>query len=195
MTRMPATRAALARRLGLEPNPLRRRCDIIQAWLVPAAAVLFLILSPLAAWLAVTVVHEQAQRAGQSARPVPAVLQRAAPGPARTDHGANTWTEWEPATWTAGGRQHTAQIPVPAGSEAGSRQQVWLDRAGHLLAPPPSAAQVSGSQDTAALLAVCVAAIMVVVAAGLVRRGLDRRRIASWETAWLAVGPRWSHQR
>jgi hypothetical protein len=29
----------------------------------------------------------------------------------------------------------------------------------------------------------------------LVRRVLDRRRLARWGAAWLAVGPQWSRQR
>jgi hypothetical protein len=39
----------LARRMGCDSNPLRRRCDRIEAWLLPAAVVVFLALCPLVA--------------------------------------------------------------------------------------------------------------------------------------------------
>jgi hypothetical protein len=46
MMAMPTTTwLRLARRLGRGTNPLRRRTDVIEAWLVPAAFVVFLALS------------------------------------------------------------------------------------------------------------------------------------------------------
>jgi hypothetical protein len=187
----------LARRLGRDPNPLRRRSDIIEAWLAPAAIVVFLILSPLVAGLAATGVRADdlaAQHAQQSWHPVPAVLLRAAPGPQFSDNGANTWTEWAPARWTVGGRHYTGNIPVPADSRAGSTQTVWLDSAGHVHVPAMTSPELSGAIGTGILLALAALAVVVAVAARLARCVLDRRRMASWEDAWLSVGPRWSHQ-
>jgi hypothetical protein len=37
------------RRLGIDHNPLRRRSDLIDGWLLPAAIIAFLVLGPLAA--------------------------------------------------------------------------------------------------------------------------------------------------
>lgn len=198
MMAMPTTRwMSLARRLGRDQNPLRRRSDIIEAWLVPAAIVVFLVLSPLVAGLVAIGVRADdaaAQHAQQSWHPVSAVLLRAAPGPEFSDNGANTWTERAPARWTVSGRHYTGTIPVPAGSRAGSTQTVWLDRAGHVQTPAMTSAQLSGTTGTGILLALAALAAVIAVAARLAKWGLDRRRIASWETAWLAVGPRWSHQ-
>jgi hypothetical protein len=194
----PTTRwTQFARRFGRDGNPLRRRSDIIEAWLVPAAVVAFLMLAPLVAGLAAMGVRADnagVQRVQQSWHHGQAVLLKAAPGPASSDHGGNTWTEWAPARWTADGQQHTGEIPVPAGSTEGSRQTVWLDRAGHVMLPPMNPAEVSGTVDTAILLAVSVVAIVVAVSAGLIRWYLDQRRLATWEAAWIAVEPRWSHQ-
>lgn len=188
----------LARRLGRDGNPLRRRSDIIEAWLLPAAIVVFLILGPLVAtltgvWLRAD--NAAVQHAQRSWHPVPAVLLRAAPGPLFTDNGANTWTTWEPARWTVAGRPYTGDIPVAAGSPAGSRQTVWLDSRGHVQAPPQTPAQLDGSVDAAMLMSLGGLAVTIAVFAMLARWLLDRRRLARWETAWLAVGPRWSHQR
>ena len=123
-----------------------------------------------------------------------AVLLRAAPGPEFSDNGANTWTVWVPARWAVAGRHHTGNVPVPADSRAGSTQTVWLDSAGHVRTPAMSKPELSGAIGTGILLALAALAVVVAVATGLARWVLDRRRIASWEAAWLAVGPRWSHQ-
>jgi hypothetical protein len=198
MMAMPTTTwMRLARRLGRGANPLRRRSDIIEAWLAPAAVVVFLVLSPLVAGLAAMGVQADnaaAQHVQQSWHPVSAVLLRAAPGPQYSDNGANTWTEWEPASWTAGGHHYTGSIPVLAGSRAGSTQTVWLDSGGHVRAPAMNKAELGGAIGTGILLAVAALAVVVAVATRLARWILDRKRIASWESGWLSVGPRWSHQ-
>lgn len=188
----------LARRLGRDRNPLRRRSDVLEAWLLPAAVVVFLVLCPLVAVLTglwVRADNAAVQRAQQSWHTVPAVLLRAAPGPQFTDQGANTWTTWEPARWTVNGRQHTGSIPVAAGSPAGSTQTVWLDGRGQVHVPPQTQARLSETVDAAMLIAVAGVAVVVGALMLLGRWFLDRRRLASWEAAWLAVGPRWSHQR
>lgn len=199
MMAMPTTTwMRLARRLGGDQNPLRRRSDVIEAWLAPVAIVVFLALSPLVAGLAATGVRADnaaAQHVQQSWHPVSAVLLRAAPGPEYSDNGANTWTEWTLARWTSGGRRYTGNIPVPAGSRAGSTQTVWLDSAGHVRAPAMTRPELSGTIGTGILLALAALAVVVAVAFRIARWVLDRKRIASWENAWLSVGPRWSHQR
>ena len=198
MMAMPTTMwLKVARRLGRDSNPLRRRSDVVEAWLAPVAIVAFLALSPLVAGLVdmgVRADNAAAQHVQQSWHPVSAVLLRAAPGPLYSDNGANTWTEWAPARWTAGGQQYTGRIPVLAGSRAGSTQTVWLDRAGHVQVPPMNTPELGGTIGTGILLALAALAVVVAVVTRLARWALDRKRIASWETAWLAVGPRWRHQ-
>jgi hypothetical protein len=187
----------LARRLGRDGNPLRRRSDVLEAWLVPAAVVVFLALCPLVAGLAGMVVRADnaaTLRAQRSWHAVPAVLLRAAPGPEFQSSG-DTWTTWEPARWTVDGRQQTGEIPVAAGSVAGSRQTVWLDSRGHAEAPAQTPARLGEDTDAAMLISVLGLAILLGILVKVARAFLDRRRLANWETAWLAVGPRWSHQR
>jgi uncharacterized membrane protein YphA (DoxX/SURF4 family) len=187
----------LARRLGRDRNPLRRRSDVLEAWLLPAAAVVFLALCPLVAGLTgmwVRADNAATQRAQQSWQPVSAILLRTAAGPEFTDHGANAWTAWEPARWTLDGRQHTGSIPVTAGSVAGSTQTVWLDSHGRVHVPPLTQPQLGQAVDAAMLIAVCGLAVVVGILTVLARWILDRRRLAGWESGWLSVGPSWSHQ-
>ncbi len=187
----------LARRLGRHRNPLRRRSDVLEAWLLPAAAVVFLALCPVVAGLTgmwVRADNAATQRAQQSWHPVSAVLLRAAPGPEFIDQGANTWTAWEPARWTLDGRQHTGSVPVAAGSPAGSTQTVWLDSHGRVHVPPLTGAQLGQMVGAAMLISLAGLAVVVSILTVLARWMLNRRRLAGWEAGWLAVGPTWSHQ-
>jgi len=190
--------AKLSRRLGIDGNPLRRRADKIEAWLAPVAIVVFLALCPLVAIGMSAWVHADnaaAIRAQQSWHPVKATLIEAAAGPAESDGGANTWTVWTRARWEIGGLTKTGKVPVPANSPAGSTQTVWLNRAGAVQLPPVLASQVAGLADTATAASLTALAVVLGTLAFLIRRILDRRRLARWESAWLTVEPRWSHRR
>jgi hypothetical protein len=185
----------MTRRLGFDHNPLRRRSDVIEAWLLPGVIALFLILGPFVAGAAGLWVHAEnaaAQRTVQSWHQAPAVLLQAAPGPMMPDNGSNTWLVWTPARWTAAGRAHTGSVPAPSGDRAGTTVPVWLDRAGNVQVPPPTPAYAHDRVMLGMGLALIVFALFLAGLAFLGRRILDRRRIARWEAAWLSVGPQWS---
>jgi hypothetical protein len=124
---------------------------------------------------------------------VPAVLLAGAPGPLMSDHGANTWTDWTLARWTANGRLRTGAVPAAAGTPAGSTVPVWLDRAGHVHLPALTPAQTGRRVVADASMALAGLAVLLVLAALIGLRFLDRRRLAAWDTAWQAVGPQWRH--
>ncbi len=69
---------------------------------------------------------------------------------------------------------------------------VWLDRAGQVQVPPPTASQVQDRVIGAAAVALAALAVLLASLALLVRQVLDRRRLAGWDAAWQAVGPQWS---
>ena len=187
----------LARRFGRDGNPLRRRADLIDAWLLPAAIVVFLALCPVVAVAAGALVRADnaAARHDQlSWHRVEAVLQQAAPGPQFADNGANSWLVSTPARWTIDGRRYVGYVPASASSRAGSTVAVWLDQSGRVRTPPPTAAQLGQRVLTATVFALSGLVVLVAGMTWLFRRALDKRRLAGWETAWLAVGPRWSRQ-
>jgi hypothetical protein len=188
----------VARRLGFHRNPLRRRSDLISAWLAPAAVAAFLALGPLAAGAAsawVRADNAAVRQAQLGWHRVPAVLLQAVPGPMMTDNGANSWLTWTPARWTTGGRQRLGMIPAAAGARAGSKAAVWLDRAGNPRLRPPTPGRAAGRVADATLVALTGLAVLLAGMALLGRRVLDRRRLAGWEAAWLSVGPHWSRHR
>lgn len=186
----------MTRRLGFDHNPLRRRADVIDAWLLPAVIAVFLALGPLLVAAADTWVHAgnaATQQAERSWHEVPAVLLQAVPGPMVSDNGANTWVTWTPARWTVDGRTRVGRVPAAAGTSAGSTVPVWLNRAGQVQAPL-TAGQVTDLVTLAALIVLAALAVLLGGVALLGRYLLDRRRLAGWETAWLAVGPQWSRR-
>jgi hypothetical protein len=185
----------VARRLGLDHNPLRRRSDVIEGWLLPVTVVTFLLLGPLVAGLIGLRVHADntaAQRAERSWHQVPAVLLKAAPGPMMSDNGANAWLVWTPARWAGHGGTRTGLVPAPSGTKAGATVRVWVDRTGTVRVPPLTPGR--GDDRVVVAMAFGLAALAVFLAAlALVTRSvLDRRRLADWEAAWLSVGPQWS---
>ena len=187
----------LQRRLGRDGNPLRRREDLMAGWLVPAWFLAFLALAPLIAAAAGLWVHSgnsAVRHAQQSWHEVQGVLLRSAAGPEMTDNGANTWTVWTLAQWTSDGLKHIGAVPVAARSSAGSPVPVWLNRAGQVEVPPLSAGQLNAYANTAMAVALAGLAVFLAGMAWLAARIMDKRRVASWESAWLVLGPRWSRQ-
>jgi hypothetical protein len=187
----------VSRRLGLDHNQLRRRSDVVEAWILPAAIALLLALSPLLAVGASAWVHDEyvaVQQAERSWHRVTAVLLQGVPGPLMSDNGANTWVTWTPARWSENGRTHVGQVPADAGTSAGSTVPVWLDRAGNVQAPPLTPGQVGDRVVLAAAIVISFFAAFLTMLALIGRRVLDRRRLASWGRAWLSVGPQWSRR-
>ena len=188
----------IARRLGLDHNPLRRRSDVVEGWLLPVTIVTFLLLGPLVAGLVglrMQADNAAAHRAEQSWHRVPAVLLKAAPGPMMSDNGANTWLVWTPASWAANGRSRTGIVPAPSGTKAGSTVRVWVDQTGTVRVPPLNAARAADRIAIAMGFALAALAVFLTGLALVTRSVLDHRRLADWETAWLSVGPDWSrHQ-
>ena len=185
------------RRLGFDHNPLRRRSDQIDGWLLPAAIIAFLVLGPLAATGAGLWAHAEnmaIQRADKSWHQVSAVLAKPVPGPLFADNGANSWLVWSPARWVADGHARTGDVPAPAGASVGTTVKVWLNGAGKVQAPPLSAAGASNRILIAALYTLAGLTALLTVATLVTRWVLDRKRIASWETGWLSVEPQWSRQ-
>jgi hypothetical protein len=67
---------------------------------------------------------------------------------------------------------------------------VWINQAGQLTDPPLRHAQLVSRAKLAEGTAIGSLAVTLIVVGWLARRSLDRRRLAAWETDWLAHGPR-----
>ncbi|WP_328552006.1 Rv1733c family protein [Streptomyces sp. NBC_00358] len=133
---MPRVRYAKKRLWRWRGNPLRRRDDLVEAWIVPAAWTVFAVGGTVAALVTAHGAYEMfaEQRAErQSAR---ATLLNAVPISTPTiggtpDHKAAA------VRWTASdGSTRTGRTQVNTGLTAGSTVTVWQDRRGRLTAAP-----------------------------------------------------------
>jgi hypothetical protein len=182
----------LARKLGLDGNPLRRRTDKIAAWAVALLFAVFLAGAPLLSVAALGWAGRAGaagQRAERSWRQVPAVLLQAPPAPAREVVGYSRVR----ARWTApDGRARTGQILVSTGLAAGRTVRLWVDAAGSPAGPAPAHRAAMAVEATAAVAAAAALGVVLVSLACAGRWVLDRRRLADWEATWALVGPQWT---
>ena len=188
-------KTTLARRLGLDGNPLRRRIDKIAACLAALLMAVFLTGAPMLSVAAARWAGHAAataQRAARSWHQVPAVLLRDAPLPPLGGAFGTSWVP-VPARWTApDGQERAGRIPVSSRLAAGRTVRLWVDTAGSPTGPPPRYGALAACEALVAVLATAMLGAVLWGLAGLGRWMLDRRRLADWEAAWAAVGPQWT---
>ena len=188
------TPTRLARRLGLDGNPLRRCTDRIAACLAALLVVAFLIGAP---WLSMAAVGwagrtgETGQQVARSWRQVPAVPRQAALAPLFSG-GVLGYSRVQARSTAPDGEVRAGAIPVSAGMAAGHIVPPWLDAAGSTARPSPSHSAVLARQAVAGVVATAALGIVLLCLARAGRQVLDRRRLANWETDWAAVGPQWA---
>jgi hypothetical protein len=190
----------IARKLGLDGNPLRRRTDKIAACLSVLLLAVFLIGAPFlsaaaAGWAGH---HGDAElRATRSWHQVSAVLLRSAPAPTAVSgyYQAVSGYYQALARWTTpAGRARTGRIPVSADMAAGRTVRLWVDSAGSPSGNPPNRRAVVADEVAAAVVATSGLGIALLCLAWAGRWVLDRRRLAGWQAGWAAVGPPWTRR-
>jgi hypothetical protein len=192
--------ARLARRLGIDRNPLRRGTDRVEAALRLVMILLMVVAVPAAAiaagrWADHYALHRaQTQRAVN--HQVTAVLLEDAPATGVPDPYTSVQTAWVPARWQPPGQPpRTGQVLALVGARKGSTVRTWVDPSGAVTDPPLERRVIVGDVWLA-VMATCLVSLLVLLAVGvLVRRVLDRRRLRAWEADWRASGPLWSGHR
>ncbi|NUO41517.1 MAG: hypothetical protein HOV82_05705 [Streptomyces sp.] len=175
-------------------NPLRRRTDIVEAWLLLALCCLAVAAGAVAGMVTAHAVEQSLDDRRAQRHAVPAVLVQDATGTVSSTTSSGEYA-WAKVRWTAAdGKSRTGLARVEPGIKAGSTAKVWLDRQGNLVPPPVSSeeAELQGVVLGAAA-AVCVCVLVLPLGWPLHGR-LDRRRMAQWDTEWAQVGPRWGHK-
>jgi hypothetical protein len=186
-----AMSAQLMRQLALDRNELRRASDRIEVWCALALIVAFVPLAVLSAICAASWVRADAakQQHQQPLRQVTAVLVQSAPTDPAMPGGAAFPAA---ARWTVAGSTHAGYVPVVPGTLAGTDVRIWVDTAGKIEQPPPTAAQVSARVVLAMVAAPIGVALGLWLAWYAVKYLLDRRRLASWTHEWSSFGPSWT---
>ncbi|GAA3141321.1 hypothetical protein GCM10017687_67510 [Streptomyces echinatus] len=126
-------------------NPLKRRADVVEAWVVLGACLLTVLAGVLAGLAAAGSVERGLARERAERRPVVARIVALVPGssPAQNSHASAGERIWTKVRWTAAdGSAHTGQVRVEPGSRAGTPVTVWTDPGGP--APLPAHQRVRG---------------------------------------------------
>ncbi|MFI7117388.1 hypothetical protein [Amycolatopsis sp. NPDC049868] len=176
-------------------NPLARREDRIEAFVVIVAIVLVVLALPVAAAVASGVFAARAEQAvaeqATRYRTEATLLEDGAPIAIAGRSGVVHDTAPAEATWvTREGDRRVGEVEATRGIRAGAKVPVWLDESGSPVAAPFTVAdaRILGIGTGAGLWL----AFIVVVLAGY-RCGrilLDRVRWARWQEEWREFAPR-----
>jgi multisubunit Na+/H+ antiporter MnhG subunit len=188
----------IARWIGADGNPLRRRVDKVEIWMRILLVLAFLVVAPLITPLVghnTEASDTRMARQDASWTQVQAIVRR--PAPQQFYGYGSLTTYWVRATWTApSGAPRHGLVPVRAGTTSGTRVAVWVNGRGQVTGRPPMTAgtvrfrTILSEYVTAAGLALVVLGLI-----GLLRLLLNRRRMTTWGLEWACFGPRWSTRR
>lgn len=183
-------------------NPLRRRTDLIEAWVALGALLLMIVAVPAIGWISGALTDDAFRRTiraqHEDRHRTEAVMVREATAATRVASDPEAPAQRDPgrpviAKWTApDGSRHTELVrSAPPTLRAGDTFAVWTD-AGGRLAQRPADLAVARTHAVLAGLAVAVgAAGLVEGARRLVVFGLNQVRYARLDLAWARAGPDW----
>jgi hypothetical protein len=175
-------------------NPLRRRSDRLEAWVVLAAWTLTVLGGVVTGLLATRAVQDSLDRQRVEWHPVVARLTEDAPGTTASS-ASGTERVWAEVRWTASdGSVRTGQTRVAPASAVDSPVMVWTDADGRMVTRP-------ATRSEARLRSSLIGAVVGVTAAGVpfvggrfARGRLERRRMEEWDEEWERVGPLWGRK-
>ncbi|MEW2522561.1 Rv1733c family protein [Actinacidiphila alni] len=179
-------------------NPLRRRSDLVEAWLGLFTAVL-LCATPLLGWWAGHSVDRALQRVvrtenAQRKLVRAEVLDPPEGGVKVADKvGTADPRRGDLLRWTSRDHKSVYTAPVSPDIEVWRDGRIWLwaDRAGELVPPPLDAATATTHAVLAGTTAGSASAGFVFLTRQLLMWRLMRRRLAGWEKDWARVGQDW----
>ncbi|GGS98972.1 Rv1733c family protein [Streptomyces chromofuscus] len=177
-------------------NPLRRRSDRVEAWVLLGAWALAALVGVLAGATVSRTVEGQLARERVEWRTVEARLTEPVPGPSPARSGApSTERVWAEVRWPApDGSDRSGQARVRPGSPAGTPVTVWTDRQGRLVTEPTSPSEARVRADLTGTLAGVGAAAVPLAGARLLRGRLERGRLDQWEADWARFDALWRRQ-
>ena len=173
-------------------NPLKRRADTVEAWVVLGVWVLTVLAGVLAGWAAAASVEHGLARERVEWRPLTGHLTEPAPGKAATQAGSGGDQVWAKVGWTGpDGSAHTGQVRVGPGSAVGTPVTVWTDPQGRMVTEPAPPAQAQLRASLVGVLAGVGAAGLPFAGGRLLRGRLERRRVEQWDTDWADFDALW----
>ncbi|MFF1284006.1 hypothetical protein [Streptomyces sp. NPDC058299] len=175
-------------------NPLKRRADVLEAWVVLGTMLLTVLAGVPAGLAAARSVEHGLARERATWRPAVARVTARIPAASRpaAGHASAGGRFWAKVRWTtADGSAHTGRVRVEPGVGPGTPVTVWTDPRGHLVSRPTTASEAAFRATLIGLL-VGVSTAAVPFVGGLAARArLERRRLDAWDTEWARLGPQW----
>ncbi|MEU6537448.1 hypothetical protein [Streptomyces sp. NPDC047000] len=176
-----------------QDNPLRRRDDLVEAWIVLVVWVVVLVGGTVLGLVTARVAGDVFARQRTERHTAAAVLADDVPGAATA--GGTSARVMSRVRWTApDGTSRTGKSLVAGGQRAGAKVVVWLDASGALTNEPPNATEASLEAGLLGFAAGVALAGTAFGAGAVARWELDRRRVEEWGREWDLVGPRWGHK-
>ncbi|WP_037898965.1 MULTISPECIES: hypothetical protein [Streptomyces] len=171
-------------------NPLRRRSDRLEAWLVLATWTLALLGGLLAGAGAAVGMEDDLAARRAALHAVSAVLVGKADRTAPVTADGSEETVRARVRWTSlDGSTHTGVTRVAPGTGAGTSVTVWTDRQGDLVRAPLTVAEVRLQSVLTGVLVAAGTGAVVFGGGHWARLRLDRRRLRDWEAEWARVAP------
>ncbi|MEU3271189.1 hypothetical protein ABZ639_10085 [Saccharomonospora sp. NPDC006951] len=185
----------LFRRIHPGGNPLARRWDRLEGWLLLLVILVAVTALPFAGAVGSETYAGESPAVAAQARQrhqVEAVLVNDAPPAIQPVYGGvSKSVTGARAEWLlADGTRKTGTIQVEPGLRAGSKVPIWINERGDVVRAPVTSAEVLWNA-----IAVTLSLWTGIVVAGasgfwLAHRAIDRRRFAEWEHEWADIDPR-----
>ncbi|MEU9920070.1 hypothetical protein AB0H51_01885 [Streptomyces griseoluteus] len=172
-------------------NPLRRRADVVEGWVLVGAWLLTLLAGTVAGLMAARTVERDLAQERAATHPMVAYVVAPAPGRSggRGSTGERVWAE---VRWTApDGALRTGQVRVTPGAATGAPVAIWTDDHGRLANRPATPAEAAVRAAFIGTLAATAAAVVPFAAGRRLLARLERRRLSLWDTEWSRLGPQW----
>lgn len=188
----------LLRAAGREARALSRPVDRARSRLVVEFAlsvVVALSLAVAAAWMTWNSEQHRALLEAQQRQQVRAITVTKAEAGAGDTRSGVVREALAQATWRFQGTVHRGALEVPAGTESGSVEQIWVTRDGQLAPKPRGIVDVAAASAVAGLSAFVGLSAVSLGVLGLRGRRLERRTLEAWDTEWGTVEPYWSGRR
>lgn len=179
-------------------NPLRRRTDLVQAWIAVGLFLAVLIATP----AAVVLVGDSARRhfeqtarhQAETRHRTTAVLVHDAPRHPEPGSAEAKNTRYPVAVRFTDrhGHTHTARTDVEPAASAGSTVRVWARDDGKLTDAPLTKDEVRDHTVGYVVMAALAVPLLGAAAYACAHRRLERLNLARWDAAWARTAPRWT---
>ncbi|WP_238431432.1 hypothetical protein [Streptomyces cavernae] len=177
-------------------SPLRRRSDLVEAWVLLLAWVLAVLGGVLAGLLTAVAADRSFDRQRAERQEVAATVVKGPKeiGSEASDRMVADDRVWATVRWTGrDGAVHTASTQVAADTTVGTRISLWVDGDSPATQPLQPGEALLEASLLGGLAAVATGGLVWAGASGA-RGCLERRRMTQWDEDWQRMDTRWGRK-